>query len=56
MALGAVLCHLSPMALYRLIWALGQQRVGTVLTRCGLPLPVSFLADETHRPCLREKV
>jgi hypothetical protein len=28
------------MALYRLICALGQQSVVTVLTRCGLPLPV----------------
>ena len=36
----AVICHLSPMALYRLICALGHQRVVTVLTRCGLPLPV----------------
>src|SRR5262245_31289818 len=42
----AVICHISPMALYRLICALGQQSVVTVLTRCGLPLPVYFLADE----------
>jgi hypothetical protein len=37
----AVIGHLSPMALYRLICALGQQSVVTVLTRCGLPLPVA---------------
>src|SRR5919106_1543914 len=41
----AVICHLSPMALYRLICALGQQRVVTVLTRCGLVLSIYFLAD-----------
>jgi hypothetical protein len=54
--LCAVLCHISPMALYRLICALGQQRVVTVLTRCGLPLPVYFLADEKHSHCLTDKV
>ena len=37
--LGAVLYHLSPMALYRLVCACGHQSLGTVLTRCGLPLP-----------------
>ena len=54
--LCAVLCHISPMALYRLICALGQQSVVTVLTRCGLPLPVYFLADEKHSHCLTDKV
>jgi len=52
----AVICHISPMALYRLVCAFGQQSVVTVPTRCGLPLPVSFLADEKHSHCLREKV
>src|SRR4029434_563098 len=52
----AVICHISPMALYRLVCAFGQQRVLTVLTRCGLPLRVYFLADEKHSHCLREKV
>jgi hypothetical protein len=28
----------------------------TVLTRCGLPLPVYFLADEKHSHCLTDKV
>jgi hypothetical protein len=28
----------------------------TVLTRCGLPLPVYFLADEKHSRCLTAKV
>ena len=48
--------HISPMALYRLVCALGQQSLVTVLTRCGLPLPVYFLADEKHSRCLAEKV
>jgi hypothetical protein len=43
-----VLYHISPMALYRLVCALGQQNLVTVLTRCGLPLPVYVLADEKH--------
>jgi hypothetical protein len=54
--LCAVLCHISPMALYRLICALGQQSLVIVLTRCGLPLPVYFLADEKHSRCLTNKV
>jgi len=54
--LCAVLYHVSPMALYRLICALGQQSMVPVLTRCGLPLPVYFLADEKHSRCLTAKV
>src|SRR5919204_2549812 len=54
--LCAVLYHISPMALYRMICALGQQSLVTVLTRCGLPLPVYCLADEKHSHCLTDKV
>ena len=54
--LCAVIGHISPMALYRLICALGQQSLVGVLTRCGLPLPVYFLADEKHSYCLTDKV
>src|SRR6266545_4890143 len=54
--LCAVIGHISPMALYRLICALGQQSLVTVLTRCGLPLPIYVLADEKHSHCLTEKV
>src|SRR5882724_1554108 len=54
--LCAVIGHISPMALYRLICALGHQNVVTVLTRCGLPLPAYFLADEKHSHCLTEQV
>src|SRR2546426_3869580 len=54
--LCAVLHHISPMALYRLVCALGHQGLVPVLTRCGLALPVYFLADEKHSRCLVEKV
>src|ERR671937_292862 len=54
--LCAVLYHISPMALYRLICAFGDQSLVPVLTRCGLPLPVYFLADEKHSRCLTDKV
>src|SRR5262245_39031886 len=54
--LCAVICHISPMALYRLVCALGHQSLVAVLTRCGLPLPVYLLADEKHSHCLRAKV
>jgi hypothetical protein len=43
------------MALYRLVCALGHQGLVTVLTRCGLALPVYFLADEKHTHCLTTK-
>jgi hypothetical protein len=52
----AVICHVSPMALYRLICAFGQQSLVVGLTRCGLPLPTYFLADEKHSHCLTEKI
>ena len=54
--LCAVIWHLSPMALYRLVCAFGQQSLVAVLSRCGLPLPTYFLADEKHSHCLRDKV
>src|SRR5919204_896721 len=54
--LCAVIHHISPMALYRLVCALGHQSLVTVLPRCGLPLPVYFLADEKHSKCLVDKV
>jgi hypothetical protein len=54
--LCAVLYHISPMALSRLVCAFGHHSLVTVLTRCGLPLPVYFLADEKHSRCLTDKV
>jgi hypothetical protein len=54
--LCAAICHISPMALYRLVCALGQQSLVAVLTRCALPLPAYILADEKHSKCLTERV
>jgi hypothetical protein len=54
--LCTALYHISPMALYRLVGALGSQSLGAVLTRCGLPLPRYFLVDEQHSRCLTDKV
>src|SRR5262245_12518019 len=54
--LCSVIGHISPMALYRLVCAFGHQSLVAVLTRCGLPLPVYFLADEKHSHCLTDKV
>src|SRR2546425_1652791 len=53
--LCAVICHISPMALYRLVCAFGHHRLVTVLTRCGLPLPMYCLADEKHSHCLADR-
>jgi hypothetical protein len=52
----AVIGHLSPMAISRLVCAFGQQRLVAVLTPCRLALPVYCLADEKHSHCLRDKV
>ena len=54
--LCAVIWHLSPTALYRLICAFGRQSLVTVLTQCRLPLPTYVLADEKHSRCLTDKV
>jgi len=54
--LCAVIYHISPMALYRLMCALGHHSLVTVLTRCRLTLPPYFLADEKHSRCLTAKV
>src|SRR5215813_4817936 len=54
--LCAVIDHISPMALYRLICAFGHQSLVAVLTRCRLPLPTYVLTDEKHSRCLAENV
>jgi hypothetical protein len=54
--LCAVICHISPMAVYRLVCSFGHQSVVPVLTRCGMLLPSYILADEKHSRCLTEKV
>src|ERR671916_206968 len=53
---GLSICHISPMALYRLICALGQHSLVAVLVKCHLLLPTSILADEKHSRCLTERV
>src|SRR6266567_1844131 len=52
----ATICHISPMALYRLICALGQHSLVTVLVKSRLPLPTYILADEKHSRCLTDRV
>jgi hypothetical protein len=52
----AVICNISPMSLYRLICAFGQQSLVTVLVKCRLALPVYILADEKHSRCLTDRV
>src|SRR5436190_7293479 len=52
----AVICHISPMALDRLICALGQHSLVTVLVKSRLPLPAYLLADEKHSRCLTDRV
>src|SRR5262249_38313859 len=56
LGLCAVICHISPMALHRLLCALGHHSLVTVLIRCGPVLPVYFLADEKDSHCLTKKV
>ena len=52
----AVIFNISPMALYRLVCALGQHGLIIVLVKCRLPLPAYILADEKHSRCLADKV
>src|SRR5215510_2867243 len=54
--LCAIICHISPMALYRLVCAFGSQGLVPALTRCEMPLPTYCLADEKHSRCLTDKV
>jgi hypothetical protein len=53
---SATICHISPMALYRLICALGQHSLVTVLVKCHLSLPTYILVDEKHGRCLTNRV
>jgi hypothetical protein len=52
----ATMCHISPMALSRVICALGQHSLVSVLVQCHLPLPAYILADEKHSRCLTARV
>jgi hypothetical protein len=55
LALCAVLYNVSPMAIYRLVCALGRHGLVPVLRRCQLPLPQYLLVDEKHTHCRRSK-
>src|SRR5215475_3923708 len=50
----AVIYHISPMTLYRMICAFGCRSLVTVLTRCGLPLP-SYTYCISRRNCFVSK-
>jgi hypothetical protein len=52
----AIMLNVSPMAIYRLICAIGRTCLLALLTQCKLPLPIYFHADEKHSHCLSEKV
>jgi hypothetical protein len=52
----ATILDISPMALYRLLCALGQQSLVSVLLKCYLTLPAYLLADEKHSKCLTDRV
>ena len=51
-----VVPDVSPMGVYRLLCSIGHASLVSVLVRCGLPLPLYFLADEKHSTCLGMKV
>ena len=52
----ATICPIAPLALYRLLCALGPHRLVTVLVKCRLPLPASMLAEEKHSRCLTDRL
>jgi hypothetical protein len=52
----ATIFNISTMSLYRLICALGQDSLVSVLLKCHLSLPAYILADEKHGKCLTERV
>jgi hypothetical protein len=52
----ATIFNISPMALYRLVCAMGQHSLVTVLLKCHLSLPAYILADEKHSRCLTDRV
>ncbi len=52
----AVIENVSPMAIYRLVCSIGRTNLVQLLTRCHLPLPQYFIADEKHTHCLDKRV
>ncbi len=54
--LCAVIENICPMALYRMICSIGRTCLVRLMTRCHLPLPQYFIADEKHTHCLDKRV
>ena len=53
---SAKILNVTPMAIYRLLCAIGSTSLVSFLTRCALPLPSHFIADEKHSFCLKTRV
>ncbi|MCH8296096.1 hypothetical protein IH992_33885 [Candidatus Poribacteria bacterium] len=54
--LCAVIENICPMAIYRWVCWVGQTCLVRLMTRCHLPLPQYFIADEKHSHCLSKRV
>jgi len=54
--LCAVIENVCPMAIYRLVCSIGRHCLVELGTRCHLPLPQYFIADEKHSHCLSKRV
>ncbi len=51
----AIIENVCPMAIYRLVCSVGRSCLVRLLTRCHLPLPQYFIADEKHTHCLDKR-
>ena len=54
--LCAVIENICPMAIYRLVCSIGRNCLVKLATRCDLPLPQYFIADEKHSHCTNKRV
>ena len=54
--LCAVIENVCPMAIYRLVCSIGRNCLVRLGTRCHLPLPQYFIADEKHTHCTNKRV
>ncbi len=52
----AVIENVCPMAIYRRVCSVGRNCLVKLATRCHLPLPHYFIADEKHSHCLDKRV
>ncbi len=53
--LCAVIENVDAMAIYRMVCSIGRNCLVKLLTRCHLPLPQYFIADEKHSHCLDKR-